>query len=212
MQAIYVRVCIVLVTKIRRLIQCSSARRNQEISPLLRLPAELRNRIYKFALSDRSLYFWGKRLHCVYFRHSNREYPIWDEVPDINFFALIRACSQTYSEAARFCFSLNRFIGGAKSLTHCLGLLSNSTARCIETIVVDSSGIRAQPFLSDLCKLLNTLHRFEGLKLLVVHWQYHQAYEWKSQAWFVNNLSHLFESIRPGHHVRIETEDLWSEV
>jgi hypothetical protein len=78
----------------------NSARWNQRNSPLLRLPAELRNLIFRFALGGNTWSFvvrepYGQRIHnCSGFQHT---------------FALLAVCRQIYVETALLPFSLRSF-------------------------------------------------------------------------------------------------------
>ncbi|KAF2634664.1 hypothetical protein P280DRAFT_538339 [Massarina eburnea CBS 473.64] len=74
----------------------ATARYNQIHSPLLRLPGEIRNEIYKFALGG--ICFLANPISNSY------------KTPP-NFLALTRVCQQTYSETSLLPFTLNTFQG-----------------------------------------------------------------------------------------------------
>ncbi|CAI6287124.1 unnamed protein product [Periconia digitata] len=77
------------------------SKNNQLQSPLLRLPPELRNRIYKYALG-------GKKLRPAGFIHRIK-YEQNGRVTPPNFVALLSVCRQIYAEARLYPFLLNTF-------------------------------------------------------------------------------------------------------
>ena len=79
-----------------------SGKLNATTSPLLRLPAELRNIIYKYALGGRVLRFSraGSKNHSIF--HA-------DTYDNPRILGLLRACRQTYSETALLPYQLNLF-------------------------------------------------------------------------------------------------------
>jgi hypothetical protein len=80
----------------------SSAERNQRESPLLRLPGELRNRIYGYALGRMRFFINGSRWYGKL--EADAEGP---ELSLHYFFALIQVCRQVYSEAHLLPYKLN---------------------------------------------------------------------------------------------------------
>jgi len=71
---------------------------NQRNSPLLRLPAELRNLVYRYALGDRTLILSTRNRKTLRLRR--RDTPA---------FSLLAVCTQIHSEAALLPYSLNTF-------------------------------------------------------------------------------------------------------
>jgi hypothetical protein len=128
---------------------------NQRNSPLLRLPAELRNQVYHYALGGRK--FEVYRTACKQIRVFQENLPA---------FALLLVCSQIYAETRLLPYSLNAFeverIYGMKSLQSCLSLTQCSA---IETLIVSRFSIlhprNNKTFLPHLTG-------FKGLKELIL--------------------------------------------
>lgn len=89
---------------------------NQRTSPLLRLPAELRNKIYEYALSgDVRVCFPGTCDECWQKIH---------EPPPRHFggcISLLQTCRQAYTEAKLLPFTLDTFSDSTSDLIHYLG-------------------------------------------------------------------------------------------
>ncbi|KAI4707609.1 hypothetical protein J4E89_007714 [Alternaria sp. Ai002NY15] len=84
------------------------SQRNHRKSPLLRLPAELRNKIYKYAFLS----------HPVRPTREHREWPHWAYPrSQLN---LLETCRQIYFEANLFPFALNVFVGYAEHVIELL--------------------------------------------------------------------------------------------
>ena len=78
-------------------------KRNQEESPLLRLPAEIRNRIYEYALG------LGRTFRMDIRRNANLV-GVDKKSKEKNCLSLLRACRQIYAEAVLIPFRVNTFV------------------------------------------------------------------------------------------------------
>lgn len=90
----------------------TSTQRNDVVSPLLGLPAELRNRIYELVLGGKSIYLTSNRRVCIGeiapcvippgpgYKSIDREHGALQ---------LLQVCRQIYTEAQALVFSLNTF-------------------------------------------------------------------------------------------------------
>lgn len=104
------------------LTSCNSMDRNARASPLLRLPAELRNRVYEYVLYKGTYWFNRERA-------TTSKRPI-EIVPRIaNRLSLLRVCRQTYAETALLPFSLNTFCVRARTVHDCLPILLKPVQR-----------------------------------------------------------------------------------
>ncbi|RYO63426.1 hypothetical protein AA0113_g6119 [Alternaria arborescens] len=82
--------------------------RNQEASPLLQLPGEIRNKIYQYALGGHHIYLDE---HQPSFKRLVIRRAEGKRISKDGLFALGYTCRQTHSESAILLFSLNEFIG-----------------------------------------------------------------------------------------------------
>lgn len=82
--------------------------RNQEASPLLQLPGEIRNKIYQYALGGHHIYLDE---HQPSFKRLVIRRADGKRISKDDLFALGYTCRQTHSESAILLFSLNEFIG-----------------------------------------------------------------------------------------------------
>ena len=107
---------------------------NQRNSRLLRLPAELRNQIYRYALG-------GRRVLLA--TTQPRLYP---EEPIPNF-ALLRVCSQIHAEAALLLYSLNIFYFStdASRTNAFLSSISTSKLGALEILVIHIKDVCENP-------------------------------------------------------------------
>lgn len=71
--------------------------RTNSSTPLLQLPAEIRNRIFAYALGGRSFQVLGNQVKC------------YSKYPNPESLSLLRTCRQIYSETALLPFSANIF-------------------------------------------------------------------------------------------------------
>lgn len=74
--------------------------RNQNQSPILRLPAEIRNKVYKYVLGGR-IYRFKDAI--------DRGRAVLDTKGERHILGLLLVCHQTYSEASLLPYSLNKF-------------------------------------------------------------------------------------------------------
>ncbi|KAH6638490.1 hypothetical protein C7974DRAFT_285444, partial [Boeremia exigua] len=93
------------------------ASENQQRSPFLRLPPELRNRIYQFVLQAESILIYAHRIStfstsivmhsCCSFT-SPRQIQHWREDDQLTFLPVV--CRQVYAEMHALLYTLNNFI------------------------------------------------------------------------------------------------------
>ena len=109
---------------------------NQRNSRLLRLPAELRNQIYKYALG-------GHRVLLATTQPRLCRYP---EEP-IPHFALLKVCSQIHAEAALLLYSLNIFYFSidASRTNAFLSSISTSKLGALEILVIHIKDVCENP-------------------------------------------------------------------
>jgi hypothetical protein len=81
---------------------------NQEASPLLQLPGEIRNKIYQYALGGHHIYL---NEHQPSFKRLIIRGVDGKQTSKGDLFALGYTCRQTHSESAILLFSLNEFFG-----------------------------------------------------------------------------------------------------
>ncbi|CAO2656961.1 Nn.00g057640.m01.CDS01 [Neocucurbitaria sp. VM-36] len=87
--------------------------RNQHESPLLRLPGEIRNKIYIYIFRVGSVRVCCERLSPT----ATNAYPKHAVIHYMRrHLAIIEACRQTYAEAHRLPFTLNEIVGSAESI------------------------------------------------------------------------------------------------
>ncbi|CAN9337078.1 unnamed protein product [Alternaria sp. RS040] len=82
--------------------------RNQEASPLLQLPGEIRNKIYQYALGSHHIYL---NEHYHNFKKIVIRGDDGKRISKDDLFALGYTCQQIHSESAVLLFSLNEFFG-----------------------------------------------------------------------------------------------------
>jgi hypothetical protein len=116
-----------------------STARNQEQCPLLRLPAELRNKIYEYALSGFQIHIDRDPITCqIRARHA-----LLKETNDrhAQFQALTTTCRQIHQESQPLPVTLNEFVGRPEDLFICLryGLAYVGTIRRLRIFVDGSS-------------------------------------------------------------------------
>lgn len=145
--------------------------RNQQQSPLLRLPPELRNKIYALAvggqelvvLSD-SVVYRSTRLEIVPKTYDDPKSRGPYHVGALHLTALLRVCRQLYEESASLHFALNTWHSTADDLI--LFLKQCGPRRnFIRTIIIEMGGGRLDAI--DL-KLLHILSQLQQLKRVVM--------------------------------------------
>jgi hypothetical protein len=151
-----------------------SSRRNQQSSPLLRLPAEIRNTIYEYVLGGESwhyLTYIGVRLSLK--RRLSKD----DERPEKepHFLALFKTCRQLQAETKLLPFKLNLFPTFVKDLLDFLRVLSPSQASVIHTIQAmvdhcDSRGSRNGRLRIEYAELVDVLVELPSLRRVEVDW------------------------------------------
>ncbi|KAF2831205.1 hypothetical protein CC86DRAFT_269165, partial [Ophiobolus disseminans] len=77
----------------------SSTERNDHDSPLLRLPGELRNRVYEFVLHQ------NPRRYLRSFQTSS----MWHQGPNLRNLSILSVCKKTHHDTALLPFALNTF-------------------------------------------------------------------------------------------------------
>lgn len=126
-----------------------SSRRNQRHFPFLRLPAELRNKIYMYALGGKT---WIIALQGG--RGSYQSQPDLDDV-STHPMALLQSCRQVYAEASLFPYAYNTFEGWhgghlhvwVQSLSHDQRTAVASIRRTQRSWVIQSAtGLAVSPF------------------------------------------------------------------
>jgi len=107
---------------------------NQRNSRLLRLPAELRNQIYKYALGG----------HRVLLGTTQPRLCSEEPIPR---FALLRVCSQIHAEAALLPYRLNifHFSTDASSTNDFLSSMSTSQLGALEILVIHTKDVCRNP-------------------------------------------------------------------
>ncbi|CAN9339028.1 unnamed protein product [Alternaria sp. RS040] len=104
---------------------------NQRNSPLLRLPAELRNRVYEYALGGHEIWVTTPIPETKTKIYLDR----WGDVPA---FTLLKVCSQIYAEAALLPYSLNTFFfNGKLSLDLFVKEFPKSATQAIRRLMLD---------------------------------------------------------------------------
>ncbi|KAF1832936.1 hypothetical protein BDW02DRAFT_624666, partial [Decorospora gaudefroyi] len=147
--------------------------RNQRDSPLLRLPAELRNKIYRFVLGGNHIRPYCETVMGVW----EVSFPGW--AYSRLQLALLEVCRQVYAETKLLPFSLNRFVGYPEHMFELLATsLTPTQANALKTVYfyVDQFGIYG---LGDMphCGLtrwftvnLMELGKYEGLQKVGLVW------------------------------------------
>ncbi|KAF3001554.1 hypothetical protein E8E13_009737 [Curvularia kusanoi] len=126
--------------------------RNQAQSPLLRLPAELRNKIYNYYPF---LFLELDQLHPDYYSGEH------------NFFALSTVCRQLHSETALLPFSLNSLVVEARALTTDLRLPSVAQQAVVREILVRCSGEHGRWIVYDNDGFVAALEGYKGLRKVI---------------------------------------------
>jgi hypothetical protein len=175
--------------------------RNKQDSPLLCLPAELRNRIYELALG-------GLRLQVFNIRNGTKDYhshyiAARDEEPHSRckelhrLTALTLVCRQLYTETNILPFRLNAVHVSSDTISHLVTVLSEAQRNAIFTLrtnYVEIQYLRSANFLPLLAQL-------GSLKRVIVE-------GWK--AWMPQEeMQRLLEKVKQhiGHHlVQVELE------
>ena len=88
----------------------ASTARNQEHSPLLRLPAELRNKIYHYVIVVERIRIWPSQMTMI----RSREYRVcsfYVRKPTIHLTALSATCRKLHADTALLPFRWNTFSG-----------------------------------------------------------------------------------------------------
>lgn len=107
---------------------------NQRNSRLLRLPAELRNQIYKYVLGG----------HRLLLATTQPRLCSYDPIPH---FALLKVCSQIHAEAALLLYSLNIFYFSidASRTNAFLSSISTSQLGALEILVIHTKDVCRNP-------------------------------------------------------------------
>lgn len=154
--------------------------RNQSESPLLRLPPELRNKIYKYALSFDRVYF---TLNPAGYRLFYQEDPAHND-PERGteeiLTALTRACRQLRHEAAPLFFSCNEFSMVAVDVPYFVRLIGGANAGLVEAINLSDNydNVRESPaggainvqLMPSLRRALKDLNEMKGQKRVRIEW------------------------------------------
>ncbi|KAG9188799.1 hypothetical protein G6011_07504 [Alternaria panax] len=165
------------------------ASQNSTTSPLLCLPAEVRNKVFEYVCNGLIIFMGlgvGRGKDEIYVMDGADQRSSRISSP---FVALQQTCRQIYSETALLPFSANKcwyFTTG--SLPGCKELLYNAQFQCIQhicfTVKINTSCILAP--LGDLClERLQGLERFPKLKEVTI---YMNTEEWE--------LEHLLEDLK----------------
>ncbi|KAF2035778.1 hypothetical protein EK21DRAFT_84186 [Setomelanomma holmii] len=150
--------------------------RNQAASPLLRLPAELRNKIFEHVLGGYDIFvgIWPRHME----RRLDRPFDSFREGGS-HFLGLLQVCQQIYTEAKTLPFSLNEFSGWVGGLTR-LSFDSNLSENQINKIRVvtirlkycgigfyrySQDPIDLTPSFVELLHFVQNLKKFEKLKI-----------------------------------------------
>ncbi|CAN9337104.1 unnamed protein product [Alternaria alternata] len=137
---------------------------NQRNSPLLRLPAELRNRIYEYALGGHKIY--------MVIRFSENKEKLWLDRTDrcgvVPAFTLLKVCSQINAEAALLPYSLNTFCFDHPLRTYLLKDFSMSTTQATRRLEF-SWRVMDHCFFEEISSFLLP---FEGLQELGLGYEY----------------------------------------
>ncbi|KAG9188716.1 hypothetical protein G6011_07421 [Alternaria panax] len=146
--------------------------RNQQASPLLRLPGEIRNAIYEYALGGHHIYLneHYPKLRSILIRSVDGE-----QVSKHHLFALGNTCRQTYSESAVMLLSLNEILGYFWStIEH---------RRCARFTPSQRDAIRNisvliccfRHFKSDETKIIDTFGGLQRITLVATGSQYNES-------------------------------------
>jgi len=154
----------------------SSTLRNQRDSPLLRLPAELRNSIYIYILGGHTveLCYAQRCLTCDNRGLSTGAFPIWHH-PGSNLF-LLEASYQIYTETRLLPFSSNVFIGTPKDVANFpKHTLQDHQAKAIRAIGLQYDGVdidhmHPERLGKEVVAALSTLAADQGLRKIVLLW------------------------------------------
>ncbi|KAI8940022.1 hypothetical protein NX059_003744 [Plenodomus lindquistii] len=192
--------------------------RNRRESPLLRLPAELRNKIYEYALGSYELLIitgpYGKKKYLMVKRPMHT-------VPSEslgNFLALTRTCRQINTETDRIPYAINQFYGSPQYLKslllghllpiHRTSLITNLRLWLFERDVEDKPYyFRLQPAALNNLYLLRS---FASLKQVTFEFNgVHKYHEWAYMRWnMLWSLRHLFKTGSTASNV--EKSSWWS--
>lgn len=150
----------------------SSAVRNQAQSPLLRLPAELRNKIYNYcALNNREkLYFRIYQRNAFLFLELDQLRPIYYPGEE-NFFALSTVCRQLYSETALLPFSLNALVVEVRAVIIDLRLPSAAQQAVVRELSVHHSGEHSNWIAHENDGFVAALEGYKGLRKVVFEYK-----------------------------------------
>jgi len=165
---------------------------NQRNSPLLRLPAELRNQIYKYALGGH-IVLLGTTHELVYPRKP-RLYP---EEP-ISHFALLRVCSQIHAEAALLPYSLNifHFFTDPSSINAFMSSISTSQLGALTILVIQIKDVCRNPdYMSPhliQCKSLKEIRIHYNTKSIV----FPRNYDLSRVGWFAKLLREKIPDVK----------------
>ncbi|KAF2831046.1 hypothetical protein CC86DRAFT_377964 [Ophiobolus disseminans] len=211
------------------------ALQNQRDSPLLRLPAKLRNHINGYVLGGNQVYIECNPAYCSwenlkkpYIRISTRNYSrhkddfAWHRPKHL--FGLLQVCRQVHAEAKELPFTSNSFWGTVTSLSaalrvHILPLVEarhiNNVRILLDAVDVDiSTGLTGTTFdgLSrPLITLVHLLRQPTGLRLIQVEFAARKTAKLNGlEAVVGKEVKREFQEEKPVHSVQFEVSN-WSK-
>jgi len=151
--------------------QSCSTIRNQQDSPLLRLPGELRNRIYEYALGDFQIFFKDRSVGRGVEVYTTNEEADKRMIRAPHFQGLTTTCRQVHAETKLLPFALNEFTGDIFDVKPFL--IANvhhttwlSAIKTLQLKVYGLTGYRTYPI--SILKILCLVQQLNGLKKVIV--------------------------------------------
>lgn len=147
--------------------------RNQQQSPLLRLPPELRNKIYVLAIESREIYVTspGRRCTLVFSRRvpspTGFSIPLYSVLSPRDFVALPQVCRQLHHETASLHFALNTWCGGDRDLL-CFFARCKASKQFIQSLSISVIRRGRDVLDPEVMRFLQVLPQLPRLKSVII--------------------------------------------
>jgi hypothetical protein len=170
--SMYANICGNVYDIFSRLLTGLGSHSNQKHSPLLRLPAELRNAIYQYVFDDcQQIRFVDGRRSFIVCRNASTKTPaVWRH--PWNLLALTESCRQLYHETRMLPFENGEFCGYMKRMHLALSeYLTREQINAISRVrlMVDKEDVQGRPYrLLVWYDVAGFLAEAEGLKCIVM--------------------------------------------